>query len=62
MDTCLQQCNNASIKLPGDMLGFFPKLKLRLKQTSEASKIMDSYILRASAFLSNSTEYVMRYI
>lgn len=62
IDICLQQCDKASIKLPGDRLGFFPKFKLRLEQTSEASKIMDTYILCASAFLSNSTEYVKRCI
>lgn len=62
MDICLQQCDNTGIKLPRDMLGFFPKLKLRLGQTSEASKIMDFCNLCAPAFLSNSTEYVKQYI
>lgn len=34
---CLQQCDITSVKLPGDMLGFLPDLKLRFRQFSEAS-------------------------
>lgn len=59
---CLQQYDITSIKLPGDMLGFSPKLKLRLRQSSEASKIMDFYILCAPACLNNSTGYMRQYI
>lgn len=62
MDICLQQCDNTNIKLPGDMLGFFPKLKFRLRQTPETSKIMDFYILCAPAFLRDSIAHVELYI
>lgn len=62
MGIWLQQCDITSIKLPSNMLRFFPKLRLRLRQSSEASKIMDFYILCAPAYLSNSTVYMGQYI